>query len=62
LASRFLGVGFPCNDFGRQEPGNAEQIATFCETKYRVTFPLFEKVVVKAGANQSPISPSYRAR
>jgi glutathione peroxidase len=51
----FSVLGFPCNDFGRQEPGDAEQIATFCETKYRVTFPLFEKVVVKAGGNQSPI-------
>ena len=51
----FSVLGFPCNDFGRQEPGSAEEIAAFCDHKYRVTFPLFEKVVVKAGAAQSPI-------
>jgi glutathione peroxidase len=51
----FSVLGFPCNDFGRQEPGSAEEIAAFCDRKYSVTFPLFEKVVVKAGAAQSPI-------
>ena len=51
----FSVLGFPCNDFGRQEPGSPEQISTFCERNYGVTFPLFEKVVVKAGAEQSPI-------
>ena len=37
-------LGFPCNDFGGQEPGNNEQIQQFCRTKFNVTFPLFDKV------------------
>ena len=48
-------LGFPSNDFGAQEPGSAEEIATFCKKNYGVTFPLFEKVVTKAGPEQSPI-------
>lgn len=40
-------LGFPCNDFGGQEPGTNEEIKTFCSTKYPVTFPLFDKVKVK---------------
>ena len=48
-------LGFPSNDFGGQEPGSAQEIATFCRTNYGVTFPLFEKVVTRAGAGQSPI-------
>jgi len=47
----FSVLGFPCNDFGSQEPGTAEEIKTFCSTKYNVTFPLFEKLHVK-GAEQ----------
>src|SRR5207302_3687515 len=47
-------LGFPSNDFGSQEPGTAEEIQTFCKTKYDVTFPLFEKVVTQ-GAGQSPV-------
>jgi glutathione peroxidase len=43
----FSVLGFPCNDFGGQEPGTAEEIKTFCTTKYNVTFPLFEKLHVK---------------
>lgn len=43
-------LGFPCNDFGAQEPGTPEEIKTFCETKYKVKFPLYEKVVVKGEA------------
>ncbi|MEP7146479.1 MAG: glutathione peroxidase, partial [bacterium] len=39
-------LAFPCNDFGEQEPGTNEEIKTFCETKYNVTFPLFDKVKV----------------
>jgi len=35
-------LGFPCNDFGGQEPGTNEEIKTFCSTKYPVTFPLFD--------------------
>lgn len=39
-------LGFPCNQFGRQEPGDSEQISTFCKKNYGVTFPMFEKVDV----------------
>jgi glutathione peroxidase len=48
-------LGFPSNDFGNQEPGTAQEIATFCKLTYDVTFPMFEKVVTKAGASQSPV-------
>ena len=48
-------LGFPSNDFGGQEPGTAEEIQTFCKTKYEVTFPLFSKGVTKAGPDQSPV-------
>ncbi len=50
----FTVLGFPCNDFGSQEPGSAEEIKTFCSTKYDVTFPLFEKLHVK-GKDQHPL-------
>jgi len=39
-------LGFPCNQFGHQEPGTADEIGSFCEKNYGVTFPLFEKVDV----------------
>jgi len=39
-------LGFPCNQFGGQEPGTEEEIATFCSTTYGVTFPMFSKVDV----------------
>src|SRR5689334_12371253 len=39
-------LGFPCNQFGGQEPGTSEEIKTFCSSKYNVTFPLFEKIDV----------------
>jgi glutathione peroxidase len=39
-------LGFPCNQFGEQEAGSADEIATFCTTVYDVTFPLFEKIEV----------------
>jgi len=48
-------LGFPSNDFGGQEPGTAAEIQEFCKLTYDVTFPMFEKVVTKAGAGQSPI-------
>lgn len=48
-------LGFPSNDFGGQEPGAAEEIATFCKTTYDVTFPLFEKVVTRLDPAQSPV-------
>ena len=51
----FTVLGFPSNDFGGQEPGSAKEIADFCRLTYDVTFPMFEKVVTKQGAGQSPI-------
>jgi glutathione peroxidase len=47
-------LGFPCNQFGAQEPGNAEEIATFCKLTYDVTFPVLKKVEVN-GADASPL-------
>ena len=37
-------LGFPCNQFGQQEPGNAEEIQSFCEINFGVSFPLFQKI------------------
>ncbi len=55
LSARGLVVlGFPCNQFGAQEPGTAEEIKQFCSLTYPVTFPLFEKVDVN-GANAHPV-------
>jgi len=42
----FSVLGFPCNQFGHQEPGDANDISTFCERNYGVSFPMFEKVDV----------------
>ncbi len=42
----FSVVGFPCNQFGGQEPGTADEIAEFCSTTYGVSFPMFEKIEV----------------
>jgi len=39
-------LGFPCNQFGAQEPGDSEQIASFCETRFQVSFPMFERIDV----------------
>jgi glutathione peroxidase len=50
----FAVVGFPCNQFGGQEPGTAEEIATFCSATYGVSFPMFEKIDVN-GADRHPI-------
>ncbi len=47
-------IGFPCNDFGAQEPGAASEIQQFCERNYGVTFPVAEKTIVK-GEGQSPV-------
>ena len=43
-------LGFPCNQFGAQEPGSEQEIATFCETNYDVSFPMFRKVDVNGDA------------
>jgi len=45
----FVILGFPCNDFGGQEPGDAKQISSFCTKNYGVTFPMFEKVSITGG-------------
>ena len=50
----FLIIGFPANNFGGQEPGTNEEIKTFCQTKYSVTFPVYGKVSVK-GDDQTPL-------
>ncbi|MEW5879209.1 MAG: glutathione peroxidase [Pseudomonadota bacterium] len=50
----FVVLGFPCNQFGAQEPGSESEIAEFCETNYGVTFPLFAKVDVN-GENAHPL-------
>ena len=50
----FSVLGFPCNQFAGQEPGTAEEIQTFCETQFGVTFPIFEKIDVN-GSEQHPL-------
>lgn len=52
--SQIAVLAFPCNQFGGQEPGTAEEIQEFCKMKYDVSFPLFEKIDVK-GSNQSAL-------
>jgi glutathione peroxidase len=55
LADRgFAVVGFPCNQFGGQEPGTTEEIEEFCSMTYGVTFPMFEKIEVN-GEGRHPI-------
>jgi glutathione peroxidase len=50
----FVVIGVPANEFGKQEPGTDEEIAAFCTTKYKVTFPMTTKVVVK-GEGMAPL-------
>ena len=52
----FSVLGFPCNQFGKQEPGTSQDIAEFCDLNYRVSFPLFEKIDV----NGEHTHPLYR--
>ena len=47
-------LGFPCNQFGKQEPGGADEIGAFCEKNYGVSFPMFGKIDVN-GANAHPL-------
>jgi glutathione peroxidase len=47
-------LGFPCNQFGAQEPGTSAEIGTFCQKNYGVTFPMFEKIEVN-GNNAHPL-------
>ena len=49
-----LVLGFPCNQFGGQEPGTNEEIKQFCSSKYQVTFPLFDKIEVN-GPKRNPL-------
>ncbi len=53
-AQGFEVLGFPCNQFGGQEPGSEKEIETFCETKFGVKFPLFSKIDVN-GARAHPL-------
>jgi len=53
-ARPFSVVGFPCNQFGGQEPGTSAEIQEFCSTTYGVTFPLFEKIEVN-GSGRHPV-------
>ena len=50
----FAVLGFPCNQFGSQEPGDETEIKSFCQTRYDVTFPLFAKIEVNGG-NTHPL-------
>jgi len=54
-ADGFAVLGFPSNEFGGQEPGSADQIKSFCERNYGVSFPLFAKCETRPGAGQSPV-------
>jgi glutathione peroxidase len=53
-ARGFAVLGFPCNQFGQQEPGSPDEIETFCSTTYGVTFPMFEKIDVN-GESRHPL-------
>jgi glutathione peroxidase len=53
-------LGFPCNQFGHQEPGSAEEIGSFCEKNFGVTFPLFAKIEVN-GAHAHPLYQSLKS-
>ncbi|PLZ02096.1 glutathione peroxidase [Burkholderia sp. WAC0059] len=53
-ARGFEVLGFPCNQFGKQEPGDAARIAGFCQQNYGVTFPMFDKIDVN-GPNAHPL-------
>ena len=53
-AKGFTVIGFPCNQFGGQEPGSSEEISTFCATNYGITFPIMEKIEVN-GPNRNDI-------
>lgn len=51
---KFVIIGFPCNDFAQQEPGTNEEIASFCQSTYNVSFPMMSKISVK-GSNMHPL-------
>lgn len=53
-------LGFPCNQFGQQEPGSSNDIGTFCQKNYGVNFPVFEKIEVN-GSNAAPLYNDLKA-
>lgn len=57
----FSVLAFPCNQFGGQEPGSDEEIQTFCETRYSVTFPVFAKIKVN-GEEADPLFKYLKAQ
>ena len=65
LHRRFRGrglvvLGFPCDQFGHQEPGDEKEILSFCQTRYAVTFPLFAKIAVN-GADAHPLYKALKS-
>lgn len=54
-------LGFPCNQFGKQEPGTSGEIQEFCQINYGVSFPMFEKIDVN-GANAHPLYKFLKSR
>jgi glutathione peroxidase len=56
----FSVLGFPCDQFGHQEPGDAQEIRSFCSLNYEITFPLFAKIDVN-GANTHPVYRQLKA-
>src|SRR5579859_1869712 len=57
----FVVLGFPCNQFGHQEPGTDDEIKQFCSSKFNVTFPLFDKIEVN-GPNRHPLYTSLTGK
>lgn len=53
-AQGFVVLDFPCNQFGEQAPGSTEEIVSFCDSKFGITFPIFDKIDVN-GKNESPL-------
>jgi glutathione peroxidase len=60
-ARGFAVLGFPCNQFGRQEPGDAQTIAAFCAQTFNVTFPMFDKIEVN-GEGAHPLYVYLKGR
>ncbi|MES1201472.1 MAG: glutathione peroxidase [Pseudomonadota bacterium] len=60
-AQGFEVLGFPCNQFGKQEPGNSDEIKNFCSLTYDVTFPMFAKIEVN-GASEHPLYKFLKSR
>jgi glutathione peroxidase len=59
-ARGFVVLGFPCDDFGGQEPGTHCEIQQFCATRFGVQFPLFEKITVNSQGRHPPVPPLDR--